>query len=53
MRVVALCSGDRDSAYSLWLALKQGHKVVRVVAKAVTDTFISYIPATFLGAPEP
>jgi len=32
MRVAALCSGGKDSAYSLWLALKQGHKVVRVVA---------------------
>lgn len=32
MKVAALCSGGKDSAYSLWLALRQGHEVVRVVA---------------------
>ena len=32
MRVVALCSGGKDSAYALWLAMREGHKVAQVVA---------------------
>lgn len=32
MRVAALCSGGKDSCCALWLALRQGHKVERVVA---------------------
>lgn len=32
MRVVALCSGGKDSIYALRLAMQQGHEVARVVA---------------------
>jgi len=32
MRIAALCSGGKDSTYALWLALRQGHEVERVVA---------------------
>ncbi len=32
MRVAALCSGGKDSAYALWLAMEQGHEVAQVVA---------------------
>lgn len=32
MRVVALCSGGKDSSYALWLALRQGHEVAYVLA---------------------
>jgi len=32
MRVAALCSGGKDSAYALWLAIKQGHEVAQIVA---------------------
>ena len=32
MRVVALCSGGKDSTYALWLAMREGHEVAQVVA---------------------
>jgi ABC transporter with metal-binding/Fe-S-binding domain ATP-binding protein len=32
MRVAALCSGGKDSAYALWLAMEQGHKVAHIAA---------------------
>lgn len=32
MRVVALCSGGKDSSFALWLAMRQGHEVTHVVA---------------------
>jgi len=32
MRVAALCSGGKDSTFALWLAMKQGHEVERLVA---------------------
>ena len=32
MRIVALCSGGKDSAYALWLAMHQGHEVAQMVA---------------------
>ena len=32
MRVVALCSGGKDSSYALWLAMRSGHEVVEVLA---------------------
>jgi len=32
MRIVSLSSGGKDSTYALWLALRQGHEVERVVA---------------------
>ncbi len=32
MRVAALCSGGKDSIFALWLAMKQGHEVKRLVA---------------------
>lgn len=32
MRVAALCSGGKDSAYALWLALKRKHEVAQIVA---------------------
>jgi diphthine-ammonia ligase len=32
MRIAALCSGGKDSAYALWLSIKQGHEVAYIVA---------------------
>lgn len=32
MRVVALCSGGKDSLFALWLAMREGHEVAHVVA---------------------
>lgn len=32
MRMAALCSGGKDSAYALWLAMREGHEVERLVA---------------------
>jgi len=32
MRVAVLCSGGKDSTFALWLAMKQGHEVERLVA---------------------
>ena len=32
MRVVALCSGGKDSSYALWLAMQSGHNITGVVA---------------------
>ncbi len=32
MRVVALCSGGKDSSFALWLAMREGHEVAQVVA---------------------
>jgi ABC transporter with metal-binding/Fe-S-binding domain ATP-binding protein len=32
MKLAALCSGGKDSVYALWLALRQGHEVMRIVA---------------------
>ncbi|MEM2874404.1 MAG: diphthine--ammonia ligase [Candidatus Hadarchaeales archaeon] len=31
MRVSALCSGGKDSAYALWLAMKAGHEVIEIL----------------------
>jgi len=32
MRLAALCSGGKDSAYALWLSIKQGHEIAYIVA---------------------
>ncbi len=32
MRVLALCSGGKDSSYALWLAMQEGHEIAHVVA---------------------
>lgn len=32
MRTVALCSGGKDSSYALWLAMREGHEITRVLA---------------------
>ena len=32
MKLAALCSGGKDSVYALWLALKKGHEVAKIVA---------------------
>ncbi len=32
MRIAALCSGGKDSAYALWLAMQQGYEVAPIVA---------------------
>ena len=32
MKVAALCSGGKDSTFALWLAMKQGHEIERLVA---------------------
>lgn len=32
MKLVALCSGGKDSTYALWLALRQGHELTHLVA---------------------
>jgi len=32
MKIVALCSGGKDSTFALWFAMKQGHEVERLVA---------------------
>jgi len=32
MKVAALCSGGKDSTFALWLAMRQGHEVERLVA---------------------
>jgi ABC transporter with metal-binding/Fe-S-binding domain ATP-binding protein len=32
MKVVALCSGGKDSTFALWLAMNQGHEIERLVA---------------------
>jgi ABC transporter with metal-binding/Fe-S-binding domain ATP-binding protein len=32
MKLAALCSGGKDSTYALWLALRQGHELVHLVA---------------------
>lgn len=32
MRVAALCSGGKDSAYALWLAMKAGHEAREIIA---------------------
>ena len=32
MKVIALCSGGKDSCYALWQAMKEGHEVAHVVA---------------------
>ena len=32
MKIAALCSGGKDSAFALWLAVDQGHKIDKLVA---------------------
>lgn len=32
MRVLALCSGGKDSSYTLWLAMQEGHEIASLVA---------------------
>lgn len=32
MRLVALCSGGKDSSFALWLAMEGGHEIARIVA---------------------
>ena len=32
MRVVALCSGGKDSVLALWLAMQRGHEIAHIVA---------------------
>jgi predicted ATP pyrophosphatase (TIGR00289 family) len=32
MRIASLCSGGKDSAYALWLAMLQGHEVKHLIA---------------------
>jgi len=32
MKLAALCSGGKDSSYALWLAMKDGHEIARIVA---------------------
>jgi len=32
MKIAALCSGGKDSAFALWLAVYQGHKIDKLVA---------------------
>lgn len=32
MRLIALCSGGKDSSLALWLVMREGHEVARVVA---------------------
>jgi predicted ATP pyrophosphatase (TIGR00289 family) len=46
MKVAALCSGGKDSAYALWLALRQGHELVRIVAMipAREDSWMFHYP---------
>lgn len=46
MRIAALCSGGKDSAYALWLAQRRGHEVVRVVAMipAREDSWMFHLP---------
>lgn len=46
MKVAALCSGGKDSAYALWLALRQGHELVRIVAMipAREDSWMFHFP---------
>ena len=46
MKVAALCSGGNDSAYALWLVLRQGHELVRIVAMvpAREDSWMFHYP---------
>jgi len=32
MKLAVLCSGGKDSSYALWLALKEGHDIVKIVS---------------------
>jgi len=46
MKVAALCSGGKDSTFALWLAMKQGHEVGRLVAMIPgrEDSFMFHYP---------
>jgi diphthine-ammonia ligase len=46
MKVAALCSGGKDSTFALWLAIKRGHKVERLVAMIPRreDSFMFHYP---------
>jgi predicted ATP pyrophosphatase (TIGR00289 family) len=46
MKVAALCSGGKDSTFALWLAMKQGHEIERLVAMVPKreDSFMFHYP---------
>jgi predicted ATP pyrophosphatase (TIGR00289 family) len=46
MKVAALCSGGKDSTFALWLAMKQGHEIERLVAMIPKreDSFMFHYP---------
>jgi predicted ATP pyrophosphatase (TIGR00289 family) len=46
MRLAALCSGGKDSAFALWLATKAGHEIQKIVAMipAREDSWMYHTP---------
>ncbi|MFN4133328.1 MAG: diphthine--ammonia ligase [Candidatus Hadarchaeales archaeon] len=45
MNLLALCSGGKDSIYALWLAMKAGHQVKKIIAVLpVEDSFMYHYP---------
>ncbi|MEM2192596.1 MAG: diphthine--ammonia ligase [Candidatus Hadarchaeales archaeon] len=42
MQLLALCSGGKDSMYALWLALKAGHRVKKIIAVLPTEDSLMY-----------
>ncbi len=50
MKLAALCSGGKDSAYALWLALRQGHELVYLAAMqpAREDSWMFHYPNVHL-----
>jgi len=46
MKIAALCSGGKDSTFALWLTMKQGHEVERIVAMIPRrdDSFMFHYP---------
>lgn len=46
MKLAALCTGGKDSTYAIWLALRQGHELVYLVAMqpAREDSWMYHYP---------
>ena len=38
MKVVASCSGGKDSAFALYLASQQGHEVISILTMMMSET---------------